>query len=112
MAADMRKGTPRSPRMFPMPRPTKATPEEIAAFAQASAGWTVTDGAVRKEFRFSTYPACLAFVQRVGEAAEARDHHPDIHLSWGRVAVTWSTHDAGGITALDFELARRTDELA
>jgi 4a-hydroxytetrahydrobiopterin dehydratase len=48
---------------------------------------------------------------RLAFAAEKRDHHPDLHVLWGRVRVDWSTHDAGGITALDTELAEIADRI-
>ncbi|HMM48220.1 MAG TPA: 4a-hydroxytetrahydrobiopterin dehydratase [Miltoncostaeaceae bacterium] len=53
-----------------------------------------------------------AFVTRLVAAADRANHHPDITISWNRVSVTWTTHDAGGITALDLELAAATDSLA
>jgi 4a-hydroxytetrahydrobiopterin dehydratase len=51
-------------------------------------------------------------VVRVGLAAEKKDHHPDVELGWGRARVLWTTHDAGGITSLDVELAALTDSFA
>jgi 4a-hydroxytetrahydrobiopterin dehydratase len=69
-------------------------------------------GALGRTFRFPDYPAGIAFAVRVGFAAEARNHHPDLHIGWARVQVLWSTHDAGGITALDAEMAEQTDTLA
>jgi len=67
--------------------------------------------AIVKEFGFKDFSAALGFVVRVGLAAERRDHHPDVELGWGRASVLWSTHDAGGITRLDLELAEATDGL-
>jgi 4a-hydroxytetrahydrobiopterin dehydratase len=54
----------------------------------------------------------MAFVNRLAEAAEAANHHPDLAISWNRVTVRWWTHAAQAITYRDVELARRTDELA
>jgi 4a-hydroxytetrahydrobiopterin dehydratase len=54
----------------------------------------------------------IAFVARLAAAADQADHHPDVAISWNRVTVRWSTHSAGGITARDVEMARRTDEIA
>ena len=98
--------------MFPMPRPTKATTAELSAFTASHPGWSHDAGALGKRFRYPSYAACLAFVQRVGEEAEARDHHPTLTVTYGEVEVRWSTHDAGGVTSLDVGLALRTDALA
>jgi len=53
----------------------------------------------------------MGFVVALGVIAEKRDHHPDMLVTWGRVRVQWSTHDAGGVTELDLELAEATGEL-
>jgi 4a-hydroxytetrahydrobiopterin dehydratase len=89
----------------------KLSEEAISAFLTATPGWERRDGALARTFSFRDYGAGVAFAVRVALAAERRDHHPDIRLSWGQVNVAWSTHDAGGITALDVEMAKRTEEL-
>jgi 4a-hydroxytetrahydrobiopterin dehydratase len=66
---------------------------------------------LEREFRFDDFAQALAFVNRVGELAEAADHHPDIELRYNRVTLRWWTHSAGGITERDGELAARTSEL-
>lgn len=66
---------------------------------------------MEREFRFDDFAQALAFVNRVGELAEAADHHPDIELRYNRVTLRWWTHSAGGITERDRELAARTSEL-
>jgi 4a-hydroxytetrahydrobiopterin dehydratase len=93
----------------------KLSDEAVEAFLAAHAGWTKEAGAalaLARTYSFEDYAAGIAFAVRVGFAAEARDHHPDLHIGWRRVRVVWSTHDAGGITALDTEMAERTDQLA
>jgi 4a-hydroxytetrahydrobiopterin dehydratase len=76
-------------------------------------GWAEREGALEREFRFGDFASALAFVNRLGEAADAANHHPDVSLHhWNRVTVRWWTHTAGGITERDAEMARRTDELA
>ncbi|HLJ74223.1 MAG TPA: 4a-hydroxytetrahydrobiopterin dehydratase [Thermoanaerobaculia bacterium] len=60
---------------------------------------------LEREFRFKNFADALAFTNRIGEIAEQLNHHPDIALGWGKVRVTTWTHDAGGITPLDFKLA-------
>jgi 4a-hydroxytetrahydrobiopterin dehydratase len=71
--------------------------------------WQVADGALRKVFRFADFAAAFGFMTRAALIAAAMDHHPDWRNVYARVEVALSTHDAGGITALDFELARRID---
>jgi 4a-hydroxytetrahydrobiopterin dehydratase len=74
-------------------------------------GWMEVDGALEREFTFDGFPAAIGFVNRLAEAAEAADHHPDIAISYNRVTVRWTTHSAGGITDRDRELAAQTDAL-
>ena len=74
--------------------------------------WPEVDNALEREFEFPSFPEAIAFVDRLAEAAEAADHHPDIDIRYRRVRVRWSTHSAGGVTDKDRELATRTDELA
>ena len=75
-------------------------------------GWEEVDGALEREFRFRDFAEALAFVNRVGEAAEAADHHPDVAIHWNRVTLRWWTHTRQAITERDHEMARRTNELA
>jgi 4a-hydroxytetrahydrobiopterin dehydratase len=72
-------------------------------------GWELAGHAIRREYRFPDFKSALAFANTVGAKAEARDHHPDLLVQWGRVTLTLSTHDAGGLTALDFDLAAEID---
>ena len=75
-------------------------------------GWAEVEGALQRDFRFRDFLEAMAFVNRLAEAAEAANHHPDLAISWNRVTVRWWTHAAQAITDRDVELARRTDELA
>ena len=90
---------------------SKLQQHEIDAFA-GPAGWRCDGGALSKDIPFSAYRDGVAFAVAVAMLADQRDHHPDLGLGYGKVSVRWSTHDAGGITGLDLELARATDELA
>jgi 4a-hydroxytetrahydrobiopterin dehydratase len=74
-------------------------------------GWQEVDGALEREFRFADFAEALAFVNRVGEAAEAANHHPDIEIHWNRVKLRWWTHVTNEITERDREMARRTNDL-
>jgi 4a-hydroxytetrahydrobiopterin dehydratase len=73
--------------------------------------WREADGALEREFRFADFAEALAFVNRVGAAAEEANHHPDIEIHWNRVKLRWWTHVADAITERDYEMARRSDEL-
>jgi 4a-hydroxytetrahydrobiopterin dehydratase len=75
-------------------------------------GWLEVEGALEREFQFADFAEALAFVNRVGAAAEAADHHPDIEIHWNRVKLRWWTHVTGSITDRDRELAAHTSELA
>jgi 4a-hydroxytetrahydrobiopterin dehydratase len=74
-------------------------------------GWAETRGALEREFRFADFAEALAFVNRVGELAEAENHHPDIAIHWNRVTLRWWTHVENAITERDAELARKTNAL-
>lgn len=75
-------------------------------------GWrAVDDHHLRKVYVFPDFKTALAFVDRVGELAESEGHHPDIHLSWGRVEVETYTHAIGGLSENDFILAAKIDAL-
>ena len=71
--------------------------------------WHLVGGTLNKVFRFPDFVAAFGFMTRAALIAEAMDHHPDWRNVYNRVEVALSTHDAGGITALDFELARRLE---
>ncbi len=68
-------------------------------------GWQVEGTELVKEFRFTSYLAGIEFVRRVAVLAESMNHHPDLLVGWRKVTVRLSTHSAGGLTRLDFELA-------
>ncbi len=74
--------------------------------------WNEVDNALERTFSFANFVEALAFVNRVGELAEAEDHHPDIRIDYKNVTLRWWTHTAGGITDRDRELASRSAELA
>jgi 4a-hydroxytetrahydrobiopterin dehydratase len=95
-----------------MVRPPKLDPSAVDAWLLAHPGWQRVGDALERAFRFPDFASALAFTVRVGMLAEKRDHHPDVLVGWGKAKVLWTTHDAGGITALDLELASATDGLA
>ena len=74
-------------------------------------GWTEVDDALERTFELENFVDALAFVNRVGELAEAEGHHPDIAVHYNRVTLRWWTHTAGGITDRDRELAEKSGRL-
>lgn len=76
------------------------------------AGWTLDDGAIRKQFVFRDFPEAVAFVTRLVPGAEAADHHPDVLINYKRVTLTYSTHSEGGLTDKDFAGAAMADRVA
>jgi 4a-hydroxytetrahydrobiopterin dehydratase len=94
----------------PMSRPTKLDHGLDAWLAQHD-GWTREGQAIARTYKFPDFASALAFVVRLGCLAEKKDHHPDIELGWGKVRVLWTTHDAGGLTRLDLEMAEAADAL-
>ena len=74
-------------------------------------GWRREDRGIRKRYRRAKFPEAIQFVVRLGELAEAANHHPDIDIRWRNVIVYLTTHEAGGVTALDLDLARQIDAL-
>ena len=74
-------------------------------------GWKVLGDAIHKDFTFRGFRAAIAFVNRVAEQATAAGHHPDLEIHYDRVVVSLSTHDAGGVTEKDVELAEKIDSV-
>ncbi len=75
-------------------------------------GWQRKGEEIVREFRFDDFVGSVKFVDRVVAPAEEMGHHPDLAISWNTVTVSISTHSEGGLTAADFELAAKIDNLA
>ncbi len=85
---------------------------EIGAALAELKGWARDGDALVKEFRFDSYLAGVAFASSVGVVAEGLDHHPDMTIGWRRVAVSFTTHDAGNqLSAKDIQAAAAVDGL-
>ena len=82
---------------------------EIQRALGGLAGWSRRGDTLTKTFSFDRFPDGIAFVDRVAKIAEDMNHHPDIDIRYTKVAMTLSTHDAGGITQSDLDLAGRID---
>jgi 4a-hydroxytetrahydrobiopterin dehydratase len=88
-------------------------PEDVdAALAEQGLLWERRGDELTTTVVLADFNAALAFVNVVGAAAEAADHHPDIDIRWKKVTLRWTTHDAGGLTRLDLALAEASDALA
>jgi len=88
------------------------SPQEALSLAAKLPGWQIASGELTRTFQFPDFRASLAFVNRVGELAEQAGHHPDIDIRYNRVRLSLVTHDAGGLTQKDFDLAARADRLS
>ena len=91
---------------------TALTAQDAASRLATLPGWQIEEGELTQTFSFKDFLAALAFVNRVGEQAEKAGHHPDIDIRYNRVRLGLVTHDAGGLTAKDFDLAAVIDRLA
>lgn len=89
---------------------------ELEASLTALPGWRATSlnaaPAIEKHWRLPGFRQPMALAQAVADLAERLNHHPDLLVSYGGCTVRWTTHDAGGVTALDLDAARATDALA
>ena len=94
-----------------MPYAELLSAHEITSELERVPEWSREGDAVTRTVRFPSFRAAIAFVERVADAAEAADHHPDILIRWRRVTLTLSTHASGGLTAKDFAMAARIDGL-
>jgi 4a-hydroxytetrahydrobiopterin dehydratase len=87
------------------------TPAEIDDLAKALPLWSLVNGKLHREFRFADFSEAFGFMARVALAAETLNHHPEWSNVWNRVVIELTTHDSGGLTALDLALAGRIDRL-
>jgi len=89
------------------------TPDEVSKMLAEVDGWEAPrHRRLSKAYKFPDFRTALSFVDRVGAMAEEQNHHPDLHLSWGRVGVEVWTHKIDGLTESDFVFAAKCDELA
>lgn len=92
--------------------PPLESAESARLLTQLSAGWAVVENHhLEKTYAFKNFADALAFTNRVGALAEAQNHHPDIYLAWGEVALTLYTHKIDGLTESDFIFAAKCDAL-
>ena len=90
----------------------KLDPAEIESKLANISEWSEINDSIQRTYSFDDFVASIRFVNTVADAAEAANHHPDMLIRYNKVTVTLSTHDAGGITNNDFDLAAKCDEAA
>ncbi|CAN5456776.1 4a-hydroxytetrahydrobiopterin dehydratase [soil metagenome] len=89
----------------------KLSDEEIEKAVNELDGWKVEGKNLKKRFEFKNFSEALDFVNKVGAIAEEKDHHPDIYFGWGYAEFEITTHDVGGLTHNDFELAEEINSI-
>jgi 4a-hydroxytetrahydrobiopterin dehydratase len=97
---------------FAAPPMQKLEDAQIAAALAAVPNWDRQGDAIARTFQFKDFPATMKFVDAVAGLAEQAWHHPDIDIRWNKVTLALTTHDAGGLTQKDFDLARQFDQLS
>ena len=85
----------------------RLTDSEISDRLRSLEGWEVRDSRLVKSFKFKDFMSAVHFVDEIAPLAEAEGHHPDLQVGWGKVVVELTSHDAGGLTEKDFEVAAR-----
>ncbi len=89
----------------------KLSETEIEAALKDLYEWKTEGVNLKKRFEFADFAEALDFVNRVGAIAERRDHHPDISFGWGYAEFAITTHDTGGLTQNDFDLAKEIERV-
>jgi len=85
----------------------RLTDSEISERLRSLEGWEVRDSRLVKSFKFKDFMSAVHFVDEIAPVADAQGHHPDLQVGWGKVVVELTSHDAGGLTEKDFEVAAR-----
>ena len=98
--------------MTPAARPAKLGEAEVEYAIAHLKGWARAGNAISKTFAFARFIEGIEWVDRVALIAERFDHHPDLDIRYTKITATLATHSAGGLTKLDFDLAREMDALA
>jgi 4a-hydroxytetrahydrobiopterin dehydratase len=87
----------------------KYSKSEALAKLKSLNGWRLEGEEIKKEYQFSSFSEAVKFVNGVADLAERADHHPEILINYRKVTLALSTHDEGGITEKDFNLAEQID---
>ena len=89
----------------------KLSAKEMEAALVNLQGWKVDGGKLVKHYEFENFAESLSFVNKIGGIAEAADHHPDIKFGWGYADIELTTHDTGGLTHNDFDVAGKIERV-
>jgi 4a-hydroxytetrahydrobiopterin dehydratase len=92
--------------------PALLEPEAVHRLLAEVPDWQLEGNAIARTFQFENFLLAVDFVNKVANEAESMNHHPDIDIRWNKVKLTLATHSAGGLTDVDFTLARRIDRFA
>ena len=93
-------------------RPKKLSEAEVGSALPSLPGWSVQDGKLHREYRFGGFVEAFGFMASAALVAESMNHHPEWFNVYHTVRIDLTTHDAGGITSNDLEMARRFESLA
>jgi len=85
---------------------------DIQQALQKLPGWKKNGNAIERVFQFSNFVEAMQFVNQIAEAAEAINHHPDMHISYSKVTLVLVSHDSGGVTQRDIRMAGKINEIA
>ncbi|MFA7324224.1 MAG: 4a-hydroxytetrahydrobiopterin dehydratase [Candidatus Nanopelagicales bacterium] len=92
-------------------RPQLLTESEVNEHLKRIQGWSSDGRQISRSFEGTSFPAVIAWVTAIADAAEILDHHPDLDIRWTTLRIAITTHDRGGLTELDFRLAQQIDEI-
>ncbi len=95
-----------------MATPKPLSSDQLEAALEELSGWSHKEGKLHRQFQFNSFVEAFGFMSSLALVAEAMGHHPEWFNVYNRVTIDLTTHDAGGITSLDLELARKANELA
>ena len=107
--AEKSNGKPTAEKPNGTPVLEKLHGKSIQEWLEVHPGWNRKSNALIKEYRLASFRDSIVFVNRIAGLADAADHHPDIDVRFNRVLIALSTHDAGGITAVDLKMAEALD---
>jgi 4a-hydroxytetrahydrobiopterin dehydratase len=91
---------------------TALSPNDVRGALSKLPGWNENGKAIERRFEFPDFVAAMKLVNRVAEAAEQANHHPDIAISYNKVTLSLTSHDSGGVTERDITMASRINEIA
>lgn len=90
---------------------TKLSQSEVQTKLAKLPEWEQSEDTIQKQYKFKNFVEAIAFINKLVEPAEAAGHHPDLSISYNKVTINLTSHDAGGLTQKDFDLAATFEEL-